>query len=81
MKVRSAIRKLCDGCKIVRKKNLKTYVYCTKDPRHKQRQPFSTIQQPFFMNESGMFDYKAFEELDILTRIQMRYTLLENTKF
>ena len=81
MKVRSAIRKICDGCKIVRKKNKKTYVYCEKDPRHKQRQPFSTIQQPFLMNQSGLFDYKGYEELEFLCKMQMSWMPLEKTKF
>ncbi|KAH7048385.1 ribosomal protein L36-domain-containing protein [Macrophomina phaseolina] len=39
MKVRSSVKKLCDGCKSVRRKG-KRYVYiiCSKNPKHKQRQ-------------------------------------------
>ncbi|KKY13241.1 putative ribosomal protein l36 [Diplodia seriata] len=38
MKVRSSVKKLCDGCKSVRRKG-KRYVYiiCSKNPKHKQR--------------------------------------------
>lgn len=43
MKVRSSIKKMCEGCKIVRY-NQKNYVRCKEDPRHKQRQKFSTIK-------------------------------------
>lgn len=35
MKVRAAVKKLCDGCSIVRRKG-RVYVVCTKDPKHKQ---------------------------------------------
>jgi large subunit ribosomal protein L36 len=36
MKVRASIRRICENCKIVRRRG-KIYVIC-KDPRHKQRQ-------------------------------------------
>jgi large subunit ribosomal protein L36 len=37
MKVRSSVKKMCDGCKIVRRKGI-VRVICSKNPRHKQRQ-------------------------------------------
>ncbi len=38
MKVRSSVKKLCDGCKSVRrKKGRYVYIICTKNPKHKQR--------------------------------------------
>ncbi|PWN39681.1 hypothetical protein IE81DRAFT_326277 [Ceraceosorus guamensis] len=37
MKVRSSVKKMCDGCAVVRRKG-KLYVICSKDPKHKQRQ-------------------------------------------
>ena len=37
MKVRSAIKKMCDQCYIVRRGKI-AYVYCKLNPRHKQRQ-------------------------------------------
>lgn len=41
MRVRSSVKRLCEHCYTVyRKKRL--YVYCTKNPRHKQRQGFHT---------------------------------------
>jgi large subunit ribosomal protein L36 len=35
MKVRSSIKKFCDGCSIVRREGT-LYVICKKDPKHKQ---------------------------------------------
>lgn len=35
MKVRSSIKKKCEGCSIVRRKG-RLYVICSKDPKHKQ---------------------------------------------
>ncbi|MCH7674038.1 50S ribosomal protein L36 [candidate division KSB1 bacterium] len=36
MKVRSSLKKICDNCKIIRRKG-RVIVIC-KNPRHKQRQ-------------------------------------------
>ncbi|MBU3759063.1 MAG: 50S ribosomal protein L36 [Candidatus Omnitrophica bacterium] len=36
MKVRSSVRRICENCKIVRRKRT-VYVICT-NPKHKQRQ-------------------------------------------
>ncbi|KAK4136288.1 hypothetical protein BT67DRAFT_353910, partial [Trichocladium antarcticum] len=43
MKVRSAIKKRCEHCKVVRRKANKRhngylYIICPANPRHKQRQ-------------------------------------------
>lgn len=37
MKVRSSVKKLCENCKIVRRKGY-VYVICKKNAKHKQRQ-------------------------------------------
>eukprot|EP00873_Tetraselmis_striata_P007006 jgi/Tetstr1/427270/TSEL_001723.t1 len=37
MKVRSAVRKLCEACRLVRRRG-HLYVVCDKNPKHKQRQ-------------------------------------------
>jgi large subunit ribosomal protein L36 len=37
MKVRSSVRKLCDACRIVRRRG-SVFVVCDKVPKHKQRQ-------------------------------------------
>ena len=37
MKVRSSVRRICEGCKVVRRKNI-VRVICSKNPKHKQRQ-------------------------------------------
>ncbi|KAH9836475.1 ribosomal protein L36-domain-containing protein, partial [Rhodofomes roseus] len=35
MKVRSSVKRLCDGCSVVRRKG-RIYIICAKNPRHKQ---------------------------------------------
>ena len=37
MKVRSSIKRICEKCKIVRRRG-RNYVICSANPRHKQRQ-------------------------------------------
>jgi ribosomal protein L36 len=42
MKVRSAIKKMCTDCYIVKRGNTR-FVYCKKHGKHKQRQGFCTL--------------------------------------
>lgn len=42
MKVRSALKQMCKKCKII-KRGKKQLVICPENPRHKQRQNFSTL--------------------------------------
>lgn len=37
MKVRASIKRICEACKIVKRKGV-LRVICKKNPRHKQRQ-------------------------------------------
>ena len=37
MKVKSSVKKRCEHCYIVKRAGI-TYVYCKRDPRHKQKQ-------------------------------------------
>ncbi len=37
MKVRASVKRICENCKIVRRKG-RIYVICASNPRHKQRQ-------------------------------------------
>jgi large subunit ribosomal protein L36 len=37
MKVRASVKKMCDRCKIIKRKGV-VRVVCKADPRHKQRQ-------------------------------------------
>ncbi len=37
MKVRASVKKICNYCKIVKRKSV-VRVICTNDPKHKQRQ-------------------------------------------
>mmetsp|Transcript_24525 Transcript_24525/g.97317 ORF Transcript_24525/g.97317 Transcript_24525/m.97317 type:complete len:90 (-) Transcript_24525:209-478(-) len=42
MKVKSSVRKICEHCYSVRR-GKKLWIYCKKNPRHKQRQGFATL--------------------------------------
>ena len=46
MKVRSSVKKLCEYCRTVKRRG-RVYVLCTSNPKHKQRQGFSTLAGPF----------------------------------
>ncbi|OGW72323.1 MAG: 50S ribosomal protein L36 [Omnitrophica bacterium GWA2_52_12] len=37
MKVRSSVKRICENCKIIRRKRI-IYVICKTNPKHKQRQ-------------------------------------------
>jgi large subunit ribosomal protein L36 len=37
MKVRSSVRRICENCKIIKRKGV-VRVICSANPRHKQRQ-------------------------------------------
>lgn len=37
MKVQPSVKKICNGCKIIRRQGV-VRVICSKNPRHKQRQ-------------------------------------------
>lgn len=37
MKVRASVKKRCEWCYVVRRKG-RLYIYCKKNPKHKQRQ-------------------------------------------
>ena len=41
MKVRSAVKRLCDYCRVVRRKGI-VYIICSVSPKHKQRQGFAS---------------------------------------
>lgn len=42
MKVRGSIKKMCEHCRLVQR-GKKSLVICSDNPRHKQRQGFSTL--------------------------------------
>ena len=37
MKVRASVKRICENCKIIRRKGV-VRVICNKNPKHKQRQ-------------------------------------------
>jgi large subunit ribosomal protein L36 len=37
MKVRASVKRMCDSCKVVKRKGV-VRVICKKNPKHKQRQ-------------------------------------------
>jgi large subunit ribosomal protein L36 len=42
MKVRSAVKKMCEHCRVVRRKRI-LFVRCSSNPKHKQRQGYHTL--------------------------------------
>mmetsp|Transcript_7522 Transcript_7522/g.21874 ORF Transcript_7522/g.21874 Transcript_7522/m.21874 type:complete len:86 (-) Transcript_7522:57-314(-) len=42
MRVKKAVKRICRQCYVVRRKG-RIYVRCKDNPRHKQRQKFSTV--------------------------------------
>ncbi|XP_010520576.1 PREDICTED: uncharacterized protein LOC104799642 [Tarenaya hassleriana] len=42
MKVRSSVKKMCEFCRTVKRRG-RVYVLCSSNPKHKQRQGFSSI--------------------------------------
>lgn len=42
MKVRASVKKLCDACRIVRRRG-RLYVVCKENKKHKQRQGYHTL--------------------------------------
>ncbi|KAL3690274.1 hypothetical protein R1sor_016583 [Riccia sorocarpa] len=50
MKVRAAVRRLCEFCRVVRRRN-RVYVLCTANPKHKQRQGFFDVAFPSSVTE------------------------------
>ncbi|KAF3330857.1 hypothetical protein FCM35_KLT04211 [Carex littledalei] len=53
MKVRSSVKKLCEYCRTVKRRG-RVYVLCTSNPKHKQRQGFSTLAGPFPSSSEAM---------------------------
>ena len=45
MKVRTSLKRLCKHCTTVRRKG-KLFIICKRNPKHKQRQGFSTLASP-----------------------------------
>ncbi|VVB17031.1 unnamed protein product [Arabis nemorensis] len=42
MKVRSSVKKMCEFCKTVKRRG-RVYVICSSNPKHKQRQGYSSF--------------------------------------
>ena len=56
MKVRSSVKKMCKGCKVM-KYNQKTYIRCKDNPRHKQRQLFSTAKPIYISTAKPIYNH------------------------
>lgn len=42
MKVRASVKKMCEFCRTVKRRG-RVYILCTSNPKHKQRQGYSTF--------------------------------------
>ena len=61
MKTRSAIRRMCQGCRIVKRRG-RRFVICDRNKKHKQRQGFSTTSTaaaPFRVSNNSGSSYFA----------------------
>ena len=72
MKVKTALKKMCKSCYIV-KKGKKVYVKCKTDPRHKQRQGFSTYNKSEYII-SELTGEKTSEFIEENLNIDSLYT-------
>ena len=68
MKTKSAIKRLCKSCKIVKRRG-RNFVICKKNPRHKQRQGFHTTTGAALVGSNGFnitqqSTYPSFEFSD-----------------
>ena len=55
MKVRTAIKRLCEACRIVKRRG-RLYVVCSKVPKHKQRQGLVTETSPATIQKNAHDD-------------------------
>ncbi|OCH96121.1 hypothetical protein OBBRIDRAFT_719017 [Obba rivulosa] len=42
MKIRSSVKRMCDGCAVVKRKG-RIYIICSRNPKHKQVRPYTSI--------------------------------------
>ncbi|EIE20967.1 hypothetical protein COCSUDRAFT_83526 [Coccomyxa subellipsoidea C-169] len=42
MRVRSAVKRLCDACRVVKRRG-RLFIVCKTNPKHKQRQGYHTL--------------------------------------
>lgn len=75
MKVVSALKKYCEFCRLVRR-HKKVYIKCQKDPRHKQRQGFCTLEKEFEFNEEGLKQQNLDENQILKIKIENMIKLL-----
>ena len=66
MKVKSAIKAICKHCYVV-KRGKTRYVYCKKNPKHKQRQGFHTMACAQQSCDQNCEDNSLGLEFDFLT--------------
>jgi ribosomal protein L36 len=76
MKVRSSVKKMCKACRVV-KYNQKIYIKCKENPRHKQRQLFSTLAPLHSFHSFPLLSLPPLEpQLHALTYQQLQDSLL-----
>ena len=78
MRVRMSIKKICEYCFFQRRKNNKLYVMCKINPRHRQRQRFSTMMKEGLLTPTYFSPLLVPERAAIGERVaQMLAELLE----
>ena len=82
MKTKSAIKRLCKSCKIVKRRG-RNFVICKKNPRHKQRQGFHTTTGAALVgsndfNKTQQSGHPSFESSDCNTSNIIDLTVSNN---
>ncbi|KAL6636686.1 hypothetical protein ACP70R_024258 [Stipagrostis hirtigluma subsp. patula] len=64
MKVRASVKRLCSFCKVVKRRGI-VFIQCKANPKHKQRQGYSTVAEAALLlppPASGSASAAAFVE-------------------
>lgn len=77
MKVKSAIKRICGFCQIIRRgKNL--FVRCQKNNRHKQRQGYSTLDNRFKLGDKNHCTCPSLAVYD-LNKMELNIPVKQNS--
>jgi ribosomal protein L36 len=78
MKVRTSIKRLCEACRIVKRRG-RLYVVCTKVPKHKQRQGVHNVTKHDEDDEGTLccthnhHSHESIEEEECCKETKIRY--------
>lgn len=74
MKVRASVKKMCEFCRTVKRRG-RVYVLCTSNPKHKQRQGYSTFASENLISTtyafSGFFISFNVKKMQLCKNVQL----------